>query len=424
MKELFFIKGSLADKITYYHLLFFVMSLPFDRLYSELALISLAVHTLIHLRKEAIRQVKWATLLLPCSIYLLTVIGTAYTRFYDEAFYEWERQLAIILFPLIIVFNSFDFRKYRFHIVLGLAVSCCLLILYLYYVAFGVIRYNHMPLSAVFSNAFINHRFSAPINMHATYFSMYIALGAVGMLSGMVKEEKNKWLYGLIFLVLLAGLLQLSSRAVLIAFAIIGNLVVPLTIFQGRRRTQFMILSAFISLIIFFGITQMDDLKTRMITDLKDELTESGLNVNTVEPRIRRWESAWQLIKQSPAYGYGSGSEIALLKEAYYRGKLYHSYLHELNAHNQYLSMLIKTGIPGLCVLLFLFFSGFRYVFRSREILFGSFLVIICSVSFSENVMDANKGIFFFSCFFSLFYLGGKKKAGDLFENEIVAINT
>ena len=172
-----------------------------------------------------------------------------------------------------------------------------------------------------------------------------------------------------------------------------------------------MALSIFLSLIVFYGITRMDDMKTRMITDLKDDLSESGLNVNLVEPRIRRWQSAWELIKQSPVYGHGSGSEVALLKDIYYRDQLYQSFLHDLNAHNQYLSMLIKTGLPGLLILLYLFFSGFQYAFRSRDILLSSFLIIICAVSFSENILDANKGIFFFSGFFSLLWFAPQKEA-------------
>jgi O-antigen ligase len=334
-----------------------------------------------------------------------------YTRFYDEAFYEWERQLAMIIFPLIIALNSFDFKKYRFQIVFALALSCSLAILFLYYTAFSIISYNHMPVASIFSNAFINHHFSAAIDMHATYFSMYIALGAVGALYGWIdtNEIKYRWLYGLLFLILLAGLLQLSSRAVLIAFALIINVVVPLALLNGKKRIRVIGFSLFLSLIVFYGITRMDDLKTRMITDLRDDLRESGLNVNLVEPRIRRWQSAWELIKQSPVFGHGSGSEVALLKEVYYRDRLYNSYLHDLNAHNQYLSILLKTGLPGLLILLYLFFSGFRYAFRSRDILLGSFLIIICAVSFSENVMDANKGIFYFSCFFSLLWLGAQK---------------
>jgi hypothetical protein len=37
-------------------------------------------------------------------------------------------------------------------------------------------------------------------------------------------------------------------------------------------------------------------------------------------------------------------------------------------------------------------------------------MIIIAVVSFSENILDANKGIFFFAFFYALFFLGGKKE--------------
>ncbi len=99
MKNIFLIKDALANKIGYYHLLAFLLFLPFDRLYSELALVSFLLHTIIHLRKTSWQSVKLSSVLLPVSIYLLTCIGSLYTNYRDEAFYEWERQLAILLFP-------------------------------------------------------------------------------------------------------------------------------------------------------------------------------------------------------------------------------------------------------------------------------------------------------------------------------------
>ena len=46
------IKDNLINKISYYHLLAFLLMLPFDQFYSELILISLIVHTLINISKE------------------------------------------------------------------------------------------------------------------------------------------------------------------------------------------------------------------------------------------------------------------------------------------------------------------------------------------------------------------------------------
>ena len=412
MKERLLIQDTTVNKITYYHLLIFVMSLPFDRFYSELALVSLFIHTLIHLRRRERKPVSITTFLIPTSIYLLTIIGTVYTKYDDEAFYEWERQLAMLLFPLIFIFNSFDFKKYKLQVLFGLSISCAITLLCLYIRAFMLIYDNNLPVSSIFNNAFVNHNFSAPIDMHATYFSMYIALAAVTMIYcwANAANRKQRVLFAVMFFILLAGLLQLSSRAVLIAFAIIGNIIVPVTFFKKKRRLVFMIISGLFSLSVFYGLTRIDNFKTRFIADLKEDLTQAGINNNLLEPRAMRWECGWELVKQSPVYGHGSGSEIALLKEVYYERKLYNSYLNELNVHNQYLSMLIKMGIPGLLIFLLMLLSGFGMAFKTKDILFGSFLIIISIVSFSENILDANKGIFFFAFFFGLFYIDNKKK--------------
>jgi O-antigen ligase len=147
-------------------------------LYSELALGSFALHTLIHLNKSQLRSFSLRALLLPASVYLLTVAGTLYTAYRAEAFSEWERQLAILLFPLLFSVTTLDLDKYRLPLLKGMALSCALAIVYLYITAIQVIRYNHLPLRSLFTTAFINHNFSEPIDMHATYFSMYIALSA------------------------------------------------------------------------------------------------------------------------------------------------------------------------------------------------------------------------------------------------------
>lgn len=98
MREVFIIKDTLTNKISYYHLLLFLILLPFERFYSELVLISFTIHTIIHLRKVQIRSVK-KTVLLLVLIYLLTIAGTIYSTNKGQAFKEWEKQLALFLFP-------------------------------------------------------------------------------------------------------------------------------------------------------------------------------------------------------------------------------------------------------------------------------------------------------------------------------------
>jgi O-antigen ligase len=406
MKSIFLIKDTLANKIAYYHLLAFLLFLPFDRLYSELALGSFLLHTLIHFRETSWRSVKLSSVLLPASIYLLTCVGTLYTNYRDEAFYEWERQLAILLFPLLFLFTSLDLDKYRLPLLKGLALSCVLTIVYLYINAVHVIQFNHLPLRFLFTTAFLNHNFSEPVDMHATYFSMYIALSASALTYVLIKaqDKTSRIIYILGLLILFAGILQLSSRAVFIALLINTNIIVPFFLLKRKKMLMFLSISVGVSIIIIAGIFRSDVFKARYITELKSDLTQQSINLNILEPRAVRWACAWELIKESPVIGHGSGSEIALLKEKYYSRHYYNSYINELNAHDQFLSLLIKTGVPGLCVFLLVLLAGFRKSIRSKDMIFCSFLVIITIISFSENILDANKGIFFFAFFYSIFY--------------------
>jgi len=57
MKEIFFIQDTVENKVSYYHLAFFLVALPFDYFYSELILISFGLHTLIHVKKEEFRNI-------------------------------------------------------------------------------------------------------------------------------------------------------------------------------------------------------------------------------------------------------------------------------------------------------------------------------------------------------------------------------
>jgi len=412
MKEIFFIDDTTENKITYYHLLIFLATLPFDRFYSELTLISLLIHTLIHLTKEKWAPIKLTTIVMPISVYLLTSLGTVYSHYREEAFFEWERQLAFLLFPFIFLLSPLDLKKYTLPLLKGFSVSCIFTILYLYGNALLVILYHDLPFSSLFGSAFINHNFSLPIDMHATYFSMYIGLSFITVLYWIIHSKKTP---GRIWLViglgiLLAGILQLSSRAVLIALFIIINIIVPFFLLKRDKRARFMAISLIVSVLVMITVTRSDAFRNRYIAGLKDDLTQAIINNNVLEPRAARWQCAWELIKVSPVWGHGSGSEIALLKEIYFERRFYNSYINELNAHNQYLSFLIKTGLIGLAVFLCLLYMGFRDAIRCRNVFFCSFLVLAAVVCFSENILDANKGIFFFAFFFSLFSLSEKKK--------------
>jgi O-antigen ligase len=409
MKRVIIIEDTLENKISYYHVAAFLIALPFDRFYSELVLISLLLHTLIHIDKQKMHAVFSFQTLVTSSVFFITLAGIIYSGDKVQGIKDLQRQSAILLFPLILAASHLDWRKYKIQLLQVFSFTCVFTILYLYADALSIIRYNKLPLSALFSGAFINHNFSEPVNLHATYLSIYALLSAAIFLYSFLKETgtTRQTVYVFSILVLLAGLLQLASRSVWISALIIAPCF-PFLISKGMKKIRFVAVTGIFAVLTVVLITTNSSFKLRYVAQFKEDLMQTSVNNEILEPRMVRWQYVIKLIGQSPLYGYGSGSEKKILNDVYFNNKLYNSYLHELNAHNQYLSLLLKTGAWGLLIFLLTLIAGLLLAFRRRDILFLSFMIIICTVSFSENLLDVNKGIFLYAFFFPLFIHAGK----------------
>src|SRR5579863_1658716 len=95
MKELFLIRDNLANKISFYHLAVFLVSLPFYRFYSHLVLISFAIHTLIHFNKLALKPLFARRTLVLQSVFFVTAISTIYATNKALAVNEWGLDITI-----------------------------------------------------------------------------------------------------------------------------------------------------------------------------------------------------------------------------------------------------------------------------------------------------------------------------------------
>ena len=406
MKDLFIINDSIPNKISYYLLALMILVLPIDRIYDEIILIFLLANTLIHPRKFT-RNLFTPAMLTFLSIYAIVVIGSIYSSNKQQAYFELQKKMGLLLFPLMLVFNRLDLKKYKLNLLKMMCISCVITVLYLFLDAVRTILYLGLPPKSLFSPEFINQNFSSPIDIHATYLSMYVCFSICISIYLIVKENnrvlKNVYIFAL--LVLIAGLFQLSSRAVVFSILIIINICIPLILIKKSQKKMFVITTSLITLSVFIIFMNIRSYRERYLMDLVADLSKSGLNIDVIEPRVIRWHSALKLVGNAPFTGYGNGSEVSTLKEQYFKDRLFDSYLNGLNAHNQYISFLIQEGIAGLLIYLIVLYTGFAKSVRRKDFNFMCFLVIISVVSFSENILDTNKGIFFFSLFFTLFLL-------------------
>lgn len=412
MRELLLIKDTLANKISYFHLMLFLLSLPFDRFYNHLILISLTVHTIIHFNKNAVKPFfTWRVLALQ-SVFFVTLLSTIYTSNYSQAFTEWGLDIPVLLFPLLFCFNQLDLKKYRPQLLTAFALGCTATILYLYTDAFVTILYYGMPITNILSPAFTNHNFAQPIDIHATFFSLQIALSLIYLLSRLIRERlslKTQIFYTFCCVVLSAGIIQLSSKSILITLFLVVNIAFPYFLVRVEQRRRYIMVSVFISCLAIIGIFNSRAFKDRYWGQLKEDFSPSFAG-QSVQPRLERWKIAGELISKSPLIGYGAGTEVAILGDRFFERRFYSSYLHHLNSHNQYLSFLLKSGIWGLAAYGATLAYGFKNAIRKKDMLFFSFMLMIAIVSLSENVLDMDKGVMFYSFFFSFFAFAAERK--------------
>ena len=410
MGGLFQIKDSLANKISYYHLMLLMATLPFDRFYSHLILISYGLHTLIQLKKSAVKPVfNWRTVILQ-SVFFVTVLSTFYSINKPEGFNDWGKQIAIFLFPVFFCLNPLDLKKYRPQLLLSFALVCTVTVIYLYTDALITIRHYQLPLSALLSGAFINHNFAEPIDMHATFFSMQLVIALVSLISILIKEKYKytRLFYLACSIILIAGLVQLSSKSVLIVLFILINIAVPYFMLEGSKRWKFVIISSTLSLVLIAGILYSGAFRERILNEFAIDLSKAKTN-EISDGRLVRWQVVTGLISKKPIIGYGSGSEMGLLSDAFFIHKLYNSYLSKLNAHNEYLSLWLKSGIIGFLIYAVTLTWGLVRSFKNKDLLFFTFILLVGIVSFSENLLDVDKGIFFYAFFYSFFICSSEK---------------
>lgn len=395
---------SLTNCISYYHLMMLLVFLPFDMFFTHVVFISFALHTLLHIKKERLKQLFTLQNAILQAVFFIVLLSVSYTSFTAKAWTDVTRLLLILLFPLFFSLNSLNINKYRDKLLFIFSLICTLTIAYLYLHVLMLIRYFGLPLSDFFSHVFLNQNFSDPINMHATFFSLQVAIAFFYFLTQLFKAKTLNYrlLYQALTLLLFAGLVQLGSKAILITVLLALNLAVPFFIIPKPRRLRYIWTISTLSVVFIAGLLATNSLRARYVTGLKTDLSDPVL-AESVEPRLSRWNASLELVAKKPIFGYGAGSEVAILGDQFFNRKLYISYLNRFNAHNQFLTFLLITGIAGLLVYLLTLAYGFKIALSKKDLLFFIFLLLIAIVSLSESILNAEKGVFFYSLFFSFF---------------------
>lgn len=228
-------------------------------------------------------------------------------------------------------------------------------------------------------------------DLHHLYISLYI-LFAINYLLIRLSGKKLKKTNALIFLMLIvlaAFLMFFKSKAAIVIFFV---LLVYHAIERIKSKTYariLMLLGGFIFIAIF-----------------NNWFLE--LYLKALDFRVRIWSEATKTISQSIVFGHGASNEYFQLNTAHFLEGDYDFLDSNYNAHNQYLSFLIRFGIAGLLLILASYvipYTKIKDCFKKEYI---GFLIIVSLMAFIESLFNRHHGIVF--CTAMLYYYNTKSK--------------
>lgn len=191
---------------------------------------------------------------------------------------------------------------------------------------------------------------------------------------------------GMVTLVLtLFYMVFISARGIVYKLALVGGLVVISTLMFTNYRFD-----------DYFKLAQQY---------ADNEVVDKEVVVKNSSMRIVFWDTSLDLIRENPWLGVGTGDVKEELANRY-EEKGYTNLERKFNPHNQFLSTMLATGIPGLLSLLGIyFFSMVRALKKRNHLLFTFFLLTFVHFQF-ESMLEKLSGVIFFAFFLGILWNG------------------
>ncbi|GAK92466.1 hypothetical protein JCM19298_2954 [Nonlabens ulvanivorans] len=204
-------------------------------------------------------------------------------------------------------------------------------------------------------------------------------------------------------LVLILFLLIMIKKGPILGLVMIMSLLVVL--FKNRNLWIFYgsIVTIVIGVIIFHP----------KVNSKFSELLEINKNnhdeLSSTNIRMKIYDCAVDITSDAGIFGFGLGDGKNQLVNCYVEKEAFALSDSQYNSHNQYLGFILNIGYLGL--IFFLLFVGIRLIkaYSNKNYLALAVVLFYCIVMFSENILEREQGVIFFSFFANLLFLKNSK---------------
>ena len=343
--------------------------------------------------------------------FLWYVTGLLYTNDLNNGVLLIFRRLSFIVFPFVLIYPGDTVKKkiglllkiFSLSTLLYILICFCIAVIRSVYFSKGTFTFNPHPPEFDYENYFFGPNFA--FLQHPTYLAMYVLFSVFVSFESFfdVRLRKILKIFWLIAgIILLISLYFLSSRAGILTALILIPLYFIIR-FKDMKKMWASILIIIVAIPLFiFSFLKNDRIKYFLPETSDTSFVEKFM----IDNRIPIWKSAINVIKHNLVFGVGPGDASNELQKVYKNAGYTEMYYDNLNAHNQYLEVLLGTGLIGFLIYIsILSFIVYRAILK-KNLLFILYILIMLMFFLSESILNRIAGVTFFSLFsFLLLYL-------------------
>lgn|GEM_PF-714790 len=322
-----------------------------------------------------------------------------------------ERQVSFIVLPLIALFGvnkNYNIKQISQWFVVGVFLTT------LWYLTISLFMDNYQtilqnkPYASLNTDTFVRtFEFFFCKLKHRFFFATAAMLASI-VLIRFFKNFKEKigifytWIFTISFFVSTISVVLLSgSRASIITYLLI--IFVSLCSYFAKKRKWIPLASGIIVVCCVFFLFY--SYHPRMENIDVDKLRNPEIVEKGDEPRFAIWHSAITHIDEYILTGKGVGNSVSFLKEKFKENNYPKVFIEKnFHSHNQYIEVLIESGVVGLLLLLATFLSLIKYSKQGNKKIAFYIVLIFLINSLSDTIIRPLEGVVLF-CFTSLFLL-------------------
>lgn len=346
-------------------------------------------------------------------LFLLHLIGLSYTENLKAGFFEIEKKFSFLLLTVVLTTHNYTrIRPIFWYIVLYSFVIGCLIAVLICLTGAFFSFLQHQD-----TRFFFYHDLSAPIGIHAVYFSWYLVVSVVILFDRLkaVSTKLSKALLASLICLFCLFVVLLSSKAMIVTLTIMVFYYIyhllPGGFSRMKKFTSLLLLGLFLGGVLSIGAPKVRD---RFVEILHDEFNQENVlsldyyhqyHFTGANVRLAIWKVITLILQEDKAilFGVGTGDAQDRLTEEYVQRGFYagdeslgQTGFLTYNAHNQFFQYLITFGLNGCIVFLIVLLSIVQMSILLKSSVLKAFCVSFVIFSMTESTLEVQKGIVFF----------------------------